>query len=137
MQWTSTEAHLFNSNPGAYLPHTNPFLYVDEILSLEQGVSATGLKVVTHDQAGYPGILLLESIAQLAGIAAAQEKGEGGFLAKIDHAEFAAWLHAGDRIIITARIVKSFGRLHLCEGEATVEGNKVASASLTLGVGKL
>jgi len=135
--WTSTEAHLFNSNPTAYLPHTNPFLYVDEILSLEQGICATGLKVVTHDQAGYPGVLLLESIAQLAGIAAAQEKEEGGFLAKVDHAEFAAWLHAGDRIIITARIVKSFGRLYLCEGEAMVEGNKVASATLTLGVGKL
>jgi 3-hydroxyacyl-[acyl-carrier-protein] dehydratase len=135
--WTSTEAYLFNSNPAAYLPHTNPFLYVDEILSLEQGVGATGLKVVTHDQAGYPGVLLLESIAQLAGIAAFQENGEGGFLAKVDHAEFAAWLHAGDRIIISARIVKAFGRLYLCEGEATVEGNKVASASLTLGVGKL
>ena len=137
MQWTSTEAQLFNSNPSAYLPHVNPFLYVDTILSLEQGVGATGLKLVTHDQAGYPGVLLLESIAQLAGIAAARENGEGGFLAKIDHAEYAAWLQAGDRIIIKARIVKSFGRLHLCEGEAAVEGKTVASARLTLGVGPL
>ena len=66
-----------------------------------------------------------------------QEKGAGGFLARIDHAEFTAWLHAGDRIIITARIVKSFGRLYLCEGNATVEGEKVASATLTLGAGNL
>lgn len=137
MQWTSTEAHLFNSNPAAYLPHANPFLYVDEIISLEQGIGATGLKVVTHEQSGYPGVLLLESIAQLAGVAAVQQEGEGGFLAKIDHAEYSTRLHAGDRIIITVRIVKAFGRLYLCEGEATVDGNKVAFASLTLGVGKL
>ncbi|MEI8355008.1 MAG: hydroxymyristoyl-ACP dehydratase [Deltaproteobacteria bacterium] len=137
MPSNSTGVHLFNCNPTAYLPHTNPFLYVDKILSLEQGIGASGLKVVTHDQGGYPPLLLLESIAQLAGIAVASAEGEGGFLARVDHAEFAHRLSAGDKIIITVRIVKSFGRLFLCEGDATVEGKKVASACLTLGVGKL
>lgn len=137
MPSNSAEAPLFNSDPAVYLPHTNPFLHVDKVLSLEQGVSASGLKVITHDPAGYPEILLLESIAQLAGIAAAQEKEEGGFLAAVDHAEFSGGVSPGDRVVITARIVKSFGRLHLCEGEATVEGKMVASATLTLGMGKI
>ncbi|HET6419934.1 MAG TPA: hydroxymyristoyl-ACP dehydratase [Geobacteraceae bacterium] len=131
------EARLFDSNPRTYLPHTNPFLYIDRILSLESGSGAEGLKVVTHDPAGYPPVFLIESMAQLAGIAAAREEGEGGFLASIDHAEFSGGVCEGDRIIVSIRIVKSFGRLHLCEGEAVVEGKQVASAKLTLGVGKL
>jgi 3-hydroxyacyl-[acyl-carrier-protein] dehydratase len=80
-------------------------------------------------------VFLIESIAQLAGIAVAREQGEGGFLAGIDHADFSGEISAGDRITINVRIVKSFGRLHLCEGEAIVDGKRVASASLTLGIG--
>ncbi len=82
-------------------------------------------------------MLLIESIAQLAGIAVAREQGEGGFLAGIDRAEFSGRISAGDRVMINVRIVKSFGRLHLCEGEATVDGKRVASASLTLGIGQI
>ncbi len=131
------EARLFNSNPASYLPHTNPFLFLDRVLSLESGSGAEGLKVVTHDPAGYPPVFLIESMAQLAGVAAARQEGEGGFLASVDHAEFSGTVREGDRIVISVRIIKSFGRLHLCEGEATVEGKRVASAALTLGVGKI
>jgi 3-hydroxyacyl-[acyl-carrier-protein] dehydratase len=131
----SWEAPLFSSDPTAYLPHANPFLFIDRVLSLERGVCATGLKVVTHEPTGYPIVFLVESIAQLAGIVAAKEEGEGGFLASIDHAEFSGMIRPGDRIVVTVRIVKSFGRLHLCEGEAIVEDKRVASAKLTLGVG--
>ncbi len=128
---------MFSGDPGAYLPHKNPFLLVDRVLTREEGQSASGIKVVTHDEAGYPPMLLIESMAQMAGIVVVREKGEGGFLAAIDHAEFLVPVHAGDRVTITARIVKSFGRLYLCEGEAAVEGNCVARATLTLGVGKI
>lgn len=79
----------------------------------------------------------MESIAQLAGIVAAREKGEGGFLASIDRAEFFRPVNPGDHITVTTRIVKSFGRLHLCEGEAMVGDEKLAYAKITLGVGKL
>lgn len=93
--------------------------------------------MVTHHPAGYPPVFLIESMAQLAGVAAAQEEGEGGFLASIDHAEFSGEVREGDRIIVSVRIVKSFGRLHLCQGEAKVDGKLVASAALTLGIGKI
>ncbi len=129
--------HLFSPDPAAYLPHANPFLFIDRVLALEKGVSATGVKAITHDPAGYPFVLLIESIAQLAGIAVARQQGEGGFLAGVDRAEFPGMVSAGDRVMINVRIVKSFGRLHLCEGEATVDGERVASVSLTLGIGQL
>ncbi len=137
MRSISGEVRLFETNPAAYLPHTNPFLFIDRVLSLDSGSRAEGVKVVTHEPTGYSPVFLIESMAQLAGIAVAREKGEGGFLASVDHAEFSGGVNAGDRIIVSVRIVKSFGRLHLCEGEANVDGRRVASARLTLGVGSL
>jgi 3-hydroxyacyl-[acyl-carrier-protein] dehydratase len=123
------------SDPSVYLPHRHPFLFIDRIVSREPGVGATGIKCVTCAPGEYPQVLLLESMAQLGGIAAATREGEGGFLASIDHAEFRREVRAGDRIVVSVRIIKSFGRLFLLEGEACVDGEQIALAQLTLGVG--
>jgi 3-hydroxyacyl-[acyl-carrier-protein] dehydratase len=126
-----------SSDPCDYLPHRNPFVLIDRVTAREPGISATGIKCVTYEPGGFPQVLLLESMAQLGGIAAATEKGEGGFLASIDHAEFSREVRAGDRLLVSVRIVKSFGRLFLMEGEVFVSGEKIAMAQLTLGVGKV
>lgn len=126
-----------SSDPCAYLPHRHPFVFIDRVTSREIGISATGIKCVTYEPGGFPQVFLLEAMAQLGGIAAATEKGEGGFLASIDHAEFCREVRAGDRLLVSVRIVKSFGRLFLMEGEVSVEGEKIAMAQLTLGVGKV
>lgn len=126
-----------SSDPCDYLPHRIPFIFIDRVTSREPGIGATGIKCVTNEPGGFSQVFLLESMAQLGGIAAATEKGEGGFLASIDHAEFSREIQAGDCLLVSARIVKSFGRLFLMEGEAFVEGEKIAMAQLTLGVGKV
>lgn len=126
-----------DSDPSAYLPHRHPFLFIDRVIFREPGTAASGVKCVTSDPGGYPQVLLIESMAQLGGIAAATREGEGGFLASIDHAEFHREVRAGDRIDITVRIVKSFGRLFLLEGEARVGEETIATARMTLGVGML
>jgi 3-hydroxyacyl-[acyl-carrier-protein] dehydratase len=95
------------------------------------------VKLITHDPAGYPFVFLVESIAQMAGIAVGQNKDQGAFLAAVDRAEFASTVGAGDVVEINVRVVKSFGRLFICEGNASVEGRTVASASITLGVGNI
>lgn len=129
--------NLSSPDPSVYLPHRNPFLFLDRVLTREPGMAASGIKCVTSEPGGYSQVFLLESMAQLGGIAAATREGEGGFLAAVDRAEFFRLVEPGDRILVTVRIVKSFGRLFLMEGEASVEGERVASAALTLGVGML
>lgn len=124
-------------SPTAYLPHRNPFLFLDRVISRDHGVSATGIKCVTYEPCGFPEVFLLESMAQLGGIAAATREGAGGFLASVDRAQFFREILPGDRILVRARIVKSFGRLFLVEGEASVDGEQVASAALTLGIGMI
>lgn len=110
---------------------------LDCLLALEPGVSANAERRVTTFPGGFPQVLLLETIAQLAGIVAAREEGEGGFLASIDHAEFGDPVHPGDTLNVSARILKSFGRLVMVEGEVICEGRQLVRARMTLGVGRL
>jgi 3-hydroxyacyl-[acyl-carrier-protein] dehydratase len=131
------EVLLFNPDPGAYLPHRSPFLVLDRILALEPGVSALARQRVTGGAPGYSPFLFVEAIAQLGGIAAGREAGGGGILAAIDRAEFQGAPMAGDTLIISVRVVKSFGPLHLVEGEVSADGKIVATARVTLKVGTL
>jgi 3-hydroxyacyl-[acyl-carrier-protein] dehydratase len=137
MESTFLPEPVLHSDPAEYLPHRHPFLFIDRVTSRDPGISATGIKCVTYEPGGFPQVLLLESMAQLGGIAAVVHKGEGGFLATIDHAEFFREVQAGDRVIVTVRIIKSFGRLFLMEGEACVDDERVAIARLMLGVGEV
>jgi len=80
---------------------------------------------------------MVEAIAQLGGITAGREEGGGGILAAVDRAEFQAAVTAGDTLTVSVRIVKSFGQLHLVEGEVFRDGVKLAVATVTLKVGNI
>lgn len=86
---------------------------------------------------GFPQILMIEAVAQLAGIVVAQKEVEGGFIATIDHAEFSAPAAVGDILTISARMTKSFGRLFMIEGNVVSGAGQLLSVQLTLGVGTL
>ena len=132
----SREALLFNPDPAAYLPHRYPFLLLDRVIELEQGARAVARKAVT-DIRGFPQFLMIESVAQLAGIVVARSEDEGGFIASIDHADFFAPAAVGDLLIVSAGVIKSFGRLFMIEGDVVSGSNRLLSVQLTLGVGKI
>jgi len=130
------EARLFNPDPAAYLPHRYPFLLLDRVIELEPGVRAAALTTVSASRA-FPQVLLVESVAQLSGIVTIRQDGEGGFLAAIDQAEFSRLPLIGDVLIVTARVIKAFGRLFLVEGEVSCGKDTLLKVQLTLGVGQL
>ena len=134
----SAEATLFSPEPTAYLPHRFPFLQLDRIISLEPGRAASASKRLSVGEEGWPPVFMVETIAQLGGIAAADaEEGGGGILAAIDRAEFIDLPRVGDSLTISVTIIKSFGPLHLVEGEVSAEDRTLARATVTLKVGKL
>jgi 3-hydroxyacyl-[acyl-carrier-protein] dehydratase len=99
-------------------------------------VRAVALVAVSSGR-GFPQVLLVECIAQLAGILTIQEEGEGGFLAAIDRAEFTGTPLPGDLLSVSVRVVKAFGRLFMVDGEVASDRRLLATARLTLGVGRL
>ena len=136
MRSGSGEATLLNPDPAAYLPHRYPFLHLDRVVALESGVSATGTIGITAGSFACPPILLVEAMAQLGGIAAGQEQGSMGILAALDRVELPASVPPGTGVMVTARIIRTFGTLFLVEGEARDGERLLARAELTLAVTK-
>lgn len=79
----------FSAAPPAGLPHREPFLFVDTVTALEPGVRASGLRTFPAEDPIFrghfpgdpivPGVLLIEALAQISGVAASLP-GESGFL---------------------------------------------------------
>jgi len=118
------------------LPHRYPFLLLDRITALEPGASGTAV-VLLSSNAPFSQILLVECLAQLAGIVAAQQEQEGGFLAALQHAAFGRLPQPGDQLEVSASITATFGRLCQVSGRITCQDQELLKAEMTLGIGSL
>lgn len=135
-----------NPVPWQVLPHGAPFVYVDRVTELEPGVRARGLKLVTANEAVvtghfpgqplFPGVLLLEALAQLGGMAwLGGEVRRGAVLAGVSGARFRRPVVPGDAVELEVRVVRALGATARVEGWARVDGEEAASAELTLARG--
>ncbi len=136
-----------------HLPHRYPMLLVDCVEALEPGVSAQGVKCVTINEpymAGHfpdfpimPGVLIVDALAQLAGImlraeagqalpAAARSEQRPGVLAAIQRMRFFKPVLPGDRLQLRVRLLKTFGSVHQVQAEASVGGETAAAGELLL-----
>ncbi len=126
-----------------YLPHRYPFLLVDRITDLKPGVSATGLKNVTMNEPFFqghfpgqpimPGVLIIEAMAQVAGVMAFKSgmEGKSVFFMSIDNAKFRRPIVPGDQVIMDIKALKQRGNVWKFSGTATVEGKIVSEAEFT------
>jgi 3-hydroxyacyl-[acyl-carrier-protein] dehydratase len=100
------------------IPHRYPFLLVDKILELEPGKRAVGIKNVSANEPFFqghfpdypimPGVLIVEALAQTAGIAiAVMEEGSGkmGLFAGIDGVKIKRQVIPGDTLRLEAEIL--------------------------------
>ncbi len=128
------------------LPHRFPFLLIDRVLELEFGTSVTALKNITvnepcfqghfPDYPVYPGVLLLESMAQSMAFITYTEPGfekQPGqiyYFAGIDKARFKKQVVPGDQVIIKTRLIKCSQGVAKFESIAYVEGKIVCKAGI-------
>jgi len=130
------------------LPHRYPFLLIDRILSMEVEPvkKLTGVKNVTINEPFFPGhfpgnpvmpgVLIIESMAQAAGMLAnldAELHGKTGelyYLVKVDKARFNKLVKPGDQLILEVVQKRILRRMGLYDCQALVDGKKVASCEL-------
>ncbi len=125
------------------LPLRYPFLMIDRVLEREPE-RVVALKNISHNEWFFeghfpnrpimPGTLLIEGMAQTAGILILQAapRSSGGLLVGIDRARFRRRVVPGDQVIYEAKLLKSHGGLYRVEAEARVDGERVAEAVLSL-----
>jgi 3-hydroxyacyl-[acyl-carrier-protein] dehydratase len=129
-----------------YLPHRYPFLLVDRIVDIRGDESCVGIKNVTinepHFQGHFPeqpvmpGVLLIEAMAQTAGVIAMHAQGKTErprivYFATIDQAKFRKPVLPGDRVEF--HMTKSAQKRNIWwySGRALVDGAVVCEAQIS------
>lgn len=128
----------------AVLPHRYPFLFVDRLVS-QSGDEFECVKNVSHNEPFFPGhfpgepvmpgVLIVEALAQAAGVALASREGEApsgvGYLAGIDGARFRRKVVPGDVLRLTGRILMFRRGLCKVDAKALVGDEVAAEATLS------
>ncbi|MEQ9620081.1 MAG: 3-hydroxyacyl-ACP dehydratase FabZ [Deltaproteobacteria bacterium] len=131
-----------------YIPHRDPFLFVDRVLEVE-----TGSRILAEKRFGpeedffrghfpgnpiVPGVIIVEALAQTGGVLIyasftdeLSEKGHtGAYLAGLERVRFRKAVLPDDIVRMEVRMKKKRSRVFIFEGEASVGESKVAEAEI-------
>ena len=131
------------------LPHRYPFALVDRIVDGEEGKWAKGIKCVTVNEPFFqghfpqyhviPGVLIVEAMAQVGGVALLsmpENKGKLALFGGIKNARFRRQVVPGDVLEIECTLTKMKGPVGIGEAKAMVDGQVAATAELTFALVK-
>ena len=117
------------------LPHRYPMLLVDRITELEPMKRAVGIKNISFNEPQFmghfpgdpimPGVLLIEAMAQVGGIALLypeENRGKIAVFGKIDKVRFRKQITPGDQLVTEAIITKIKGPMGVAHCEGKVDG---------------
>lgn len=126
------------------LPHRYPFLLVDKILEIQPRYKAIGIKNVTineeffkghfPDQPIMPGVLIIEAMAQVAGILAFRSGAYSGkpvYFMSIEKAKFRKPVVPGDQLRLEVNISHQRGNVWRFSSRALVDEKIAAEAEFT------
>ncbi|MEA1915804.1 MAG: 3-hydroxyacyl-ACP dehydratase FabZ [Campylobacterota bacterium] len=130
------------------LPHRYPFLLVDRITEMDEGKSIVGYKNVSISEPVfeghfpghpiYPGVMILEGMAQAGGILALKSSGLTDeeiknkviYFMSIDGAKFRKPVKPGDKLEYRIDVLKLRKTLIVLGGKAYIDGELAAEAEL-------
>jgi 3-hydroxyacyl-[acyl-carrier-protein] dehydratase len=133
------------------LPHNYPFLLVDRILEIEPGKRIVGIKNVTYNEPFFPGhfpgkpimpgVLIVEAMAQTAGILAfksipEEEQRRPVLFLGLDNVRFRKPVVPGDQLRMELEITRHRQAIWGFKGKAFVEDQLVAEADLLAMLGE-
>lgn len=124
------------------LPQKEPFLFVDGVLELELGKRILAFRAFRKDEFFFeghfpsnpivPGVLLVEALAQTAGILAYKTTGttckdKGAVLLKVENFSFRKPVRPEQNVLLAVNVKHVRGDAWKCEGTARVEDKVCAS----------
>lgn len=125
------------------LPHRYPFLLVDRVIEVVPGQRAVAIKNVTANEPQFtghfpgrpvmPGVLIVEALAQVGGIVLLmleQYHGKLALFAGIDGVRFRRMVQPGDRLVMTAELIKIRGNVGRVRVEAKVDDQLATEGEL-------
>ncbi len=129
------------------LPHKYPFLLVDRVTSLTAGESIEAYKNISiSDQVFqghfpghpiYPGVLIIEGMAQAGGVLAFKSVADESefankvvYFMSIDGAKFRNPVLPGDQLVYKLSVLKHKGNIWVLDGKAYVDDKLVCEAEL-------
>lgn len=129
-----------------HLPHRYPFLLIDRVLDFTPGESLTAIKNVTVNEPFFPGhfphrpvfpgVLMLEALAQATGILAFKTTEDLPsdeslyYFVGIDNARFKKPVEPGDQLLMEVTVLKRKRDMWKFTAKASVDGKVVCSAEL-------
>jgi 3-hydroxyacyl-[acyl-carrier-protein] dehydratase len=131
------------------LPHRYPFVMVDRVTEVVPHQSIRGHKCVAYNEPGFPGhfpgrpimpgVLILESLAQIGGILAyASDPFDTSnklmFFLGVDKAKFRRAVEPGDRLDLFVEVLHHRTNVWKLRGEASVDGGRCAEAEMLASV---
>ncbi|MEW6482368.1 MAG: UDP-3-O-acyl-N-acetylglucosamine deacetylase [bacterium] len=130
------------------IPHRYPFLLIDRILEIEPAKRVVGIKNVTMNEEFFqghfpgnpvmPGVLIIEAMAQTAGVLLLLEEKNRGklvYLAGLDNVRFRKPVIPGDQIRFEAIPVKIRKKVGMVEVKGWVDSELAAEATLLFSLG--
>ena len=130
----------------AALPHRYPMLLVDRVVELVPDESITAIKAVTINEGFFqrhfpgrpimPGVLIVEALAQAAGVLAVESLGLAGsgklvYFMAIDGAKFRKPVEPGVLLKLEVEFVQKRASVCKFAGRATIDGQLAAEANFT------
>lgn len=126
------------------IPHRYPFLLIDRIVDLVPNKEVVGIKNISisdpildghfPDHPVFPGVLIVEAIAQTSAVLGHFSK-KNGFesilLTEISNARFRRKVIPGDCVEIKVTVEKSRYPFYWFNGEASVDGEIAAKANIS------
>ncbi len=133
----------FSLNPEDWIPHRAPFLLIDELVSIEPGVRASGRWTLRGDEWFFPGhfpgrpttpgVLMLEAVAQVGAVAVLSDERFAGRLplfGGVENARFRRQVLPGDVLLLECEMTRLSARGGKGHGRASVDGQVALEADL-------
>lgn len=130
------------------LPHREPFLFVDEVIELKEKERCVAIKHVTKDEYYFkghfpnypvmPGVLILETMAQVGAIAllmAPEFKGKIGFFIGANNVKWRKQVLPGDTLKVETVLTKIRGPFGFGSAKAYVNDQVVCEAEISFMIG--